>query len=84
MNWKLAIYRHRVYVAMKAMDAREAAKEFKGSINLEYLLRVTVKDFDAGVTPEVSATNLAALYKEVSRLCTEWLCGFGLGTTHKL
>jgi hypothetical protein len=66
-TWKLAIYRHRVYAAMKAMGAREAAKEFKGWTDLEYLFKSnTVKDFDEGTTPEASATNLAALYKEVS------------------
>jgi hypothetical protein len=65
--WKLALFRRRVYVAMKAMGAREAAKEFKGWTDLEYLFKShTVKDFDTSVTPEASATNLAALYKEVN------------------
>ena len=85
MNWKLGIYRHRVYAAMKAMGAREVAKEFKGWIDLEYLFKShTVKDFDAGMTPEASATNLAALYKEASLPLHRVALRLWIRETHKL
>jgi hypothetical protein len=65
--WKLAIFRRRVIGAMKAVGAREAAKEFRSWIDLDYLFRKsTAADFEAGVTPAKSAANFAEVFKEAT------------------
>jgi hypothetical protein len=49
------------------MGASNAAKEFRGWHDLEYLFRKrTVTDFDAGITPVNSAAGLSKLFNEAT------------------